>query len=212
MVSFWVLALVSALALWLVVKWLFINPAENKFNEVALVYFDKQLEKRHGTLTVTDGVPALAIPYKTATIDLAFISNDNDLTQEFTYARFRTEHFSDKKFTMFVNSKDLFLKPLVIGTRVELLDGKLREHYVVTGNDAAFVNRLLTEEVRDQLLKLPLNVKLGRRIDSSRLSGERGWLTVFTQGATAGDEIFDALVETAILFYESLNGRMKDEG
>jgi len=211
MMYFWVLAFVIALALWLVVKWLFITPAENKFNELARVYFDKQADKRHGTVTVADGIPALTIPYKTDTIELAFISNDNDLTQEFTYARFRTERFPDKKFSMFVNSKDWVLKPLVIGTRVELLDERLREHYVVTGNDAAFVNRLLTDEVRHQLLKLPLNVKFGRRIDSSRLSGERGWLTVFMQGATAGDEIFDGLVEAAILFHERL-GVMRGEG
>jgi hypothetical protein len=211
MMSFWILALSVALLLWLVVKWFFINPAEHKFNEIARVYFDKQAEKRHGTVTVTNGTPALTIPYKTATINLAFISNDDDLTQEFTYARFRTEKFCDKKFTMFVNSKDLLLKPLVIGTRVELLNERLSEHYVVTGNDAAFVNRVLTQELGDKLLKLPLNVKFGRRIDSSRLSGERGWLTVFTHGATAGDEIFDALVETAILFYERLEGRMKNE-
>ncbi len=207
---FWILVFVIVLVLWLVVKWLFITPAERKFNELARTYFDKQAEKHHGTVTLAGGVPALTIPYKTGTIDLAFISNDNDLTQEFTYARFRTEHFSDKKFSMFVNSNDLFLKPLVIGTRVELLDERLRELYVVTGNDAAFVNRLLTEEVGDQLLKAPLNVKFGRRIDSTRLSSERGWLTVFSQGATAGDEIFDALVETAILFYDRLGG-MKDE-
>ena len=209
MMYFWVLAFVIALALWLVVKWLFINPEENKFNELARVYFDKQAEKHQGTVTVADGIPALTIPYKTVTIDLAFISNDNDLTQEFTYARFRTEHFSDKKFSMFVNSKDV-PKPLVIGTRVELLDERLRELYVVTGNDAAFVNRLLIEEVGDQLLKAPLNVKFGRRIDSTRLSKERGWLTVFIQGATAGDEIFNALVETAILFYDRL-GEIRDE-
>ena len=43
MMYFWVLAFVIALALWLVVKWLFITPAENKFNELARVYFDSDL-------------------------------------------------------------------------------------------------------------------------------------------------------------------------
>ena len=87
---------------------------------------------------------------------------------------------------------------------MELLDEKLREKYVVTGNDATFVNRLLTAELRDKLLQDSQHVKFGRRIDSSTLSRERGWLTVFTQGMRAGDEVFDGLVETAILFYESL--------
>jgi|SRR4030095_15935064 hypothetical protein len=200
----WVLALVILLVLWLIVKWLFISPAENKFNEWARECMDKQALKHHGTVTVANGMPALKIPYKSTTIDLVFIRNDEDLFREYTYARFRTEHFSDKKFSMHVNSKDFLLKPLAIGTRVEILDERLREKYVVTGNDAAFVNRLLTEEIRDKLLKQSLHVKFGRRIDSSTLSQERGWLTVFIQGTNASDELFDGLIETASLFYESL--------
>jgi hypothetical protein len=200
----WVLAFVIGLLLWLIVKWLFIGPAENKFNELARECLDKQALKHHGTLTVTNGMPALRIPHRTTTIDVAFIRNDDELFREYTYARFRTEHFSDNKFSMQVNSKDFFLKPLAIGTRVELLDEKLREKYVVTGNDATFVNRLLTAELRDKLLQDSQHVKFGRRIDSSTLSQERGWLTVFILGMNARDELFDRLIETAILFYERL--------
>jgi hypothetical protein len=165
---------------------------------------DKQALKRHGTLAVAGRTPALRIPHKTTTIELGYISNTVDLSREFTYARFRTEHFPDKKFSMYVNSKDFLNKPIAIGTRVELVDERLREKYVVTGNDAAFVNRLLTQEVRDKLLQDSLHVKFGRRIDSSTLSRERGWLTVFILGMNASDELFDRLIETAILFYESL--------
>jgi hypothetical protein len=200
----WVLALVIGLLVWLIVKWLLIRPAETKFNELARECLDKQARKHHGTLTVTNGMPALKIPYKTTTIDLAFIRNDDELFREYTYARFRTEHFSGKKFSMQVNSKEFFLKPLAIGTRVEITDERLREKYVVTGNDTAFVNRLLTQEVRDRFLQGSLHVKFGRRIDSSTLSQERGWLTVFILGMNASDELFDRLIETAILFYESL--------
>ena len=200
----WVLALVIALLLWLIVKWLFNSPAENKFNELARECLKKQALKHHGTETAANGMPALKIPYKSVTIDVAFIRSDDELFREYTYTRFRTEHFSDKKFSMQVNSKDLFLKPLAIGTRVELLDERLREKYVVTGNDASFVNRLLTKEVRDKLLQDSQHVKFGRRIDSSTLSRERGWLTVFTQGMHAEDELLDRLIATAILFYESL--------
>jgi hypothetical protein len=200
----WVFALVIALLLWVIVKWLFIRPAENKFDKLARECMDRQALKRHGTLTVAERMPALTIPYKTTTIDLGYITNNDDLSREFTYARFRTEHFPDKKFSMYVNSKDFFVKPLAIGTRVEIVDERLREKYVVTGNDAAFVNRLLNEEVRAKLLQESLHVKFGRRIDSSSLSRERGWLTVFTQGTQAENKLFDGLIETAILFYETL--------
>jgi hypothetical protein len=200
----WVFVLVIIVLLWLVVKWLFISPAEAEFKKVAREVMEKQALKRQGRLTVAQRMPALTIPYKTTTIDLGYISNDDDLSQEYTYARFRTENSPDKKFSMYVNSKDLFTKPLVIGTRVELIDERLREKYVVTGNDARFVNRLLTDAVREKLLQKPLHVKFGRRIDSSTLSRERGWLTVFTQGNRAEDELFDSLIETAILFYERL--------
>jgi len=200
----WVFVLVIIVLLWLVVKWLFISPAEAEFKKVAREVVEKQALKRQGRLTVAQRMPALTIPYKTTTIDLGYISNDDDLSQEYTYARFRTENSPDKKFSMYVNSKDFFTKPLVIGTRVELVDERLREKYVVTGNDARFVNRLLTDAVREKLLQKPLHVKFGRRIDSSTLSRERGWLTVFTQGNRAEDELFDSLIETAILFYERL--------
>ena len=66
----WLWATGGGDVLWLVVKWLFISPTENKFNELAGVYLDKQAQKRHGTVTMVDGMPALTIPYKTATIVL----------------------------------------------------------------------------------------------------------------------------------------------
>src|SRR6185503_18522349 len=166
----WVFVLVIIVLLWLVVKWLFIRPAEAEFKKVAREVVEKQALKRQGRLTVAQRMPALTIPYKTTTIDLGYISNDDDLSQEYTYARFRTENSPDKKFSMYVNSKDFFTKPLVIGTRVELVDERLREKYVVTGNDARFVSRLLTDAVREKLLQKPLHVKFGRRIDSSTLS------------------------------------------
>src|SRR6185437_9621890 len=183
----WVFALVIIVLLWLVVNWLFIRPAAAEFNKLAREAMERQALKRHGGLTIAQRMPALSIPCKTTTIDLGYISNNDDLSQEYTYARFRTEHFPDKKFSMHVNSKDFFTKPLAIGTRVELVDESLREKYVVTGNDASFVNRLLTDEVREKLLQKPLHVKFGRRIDSSTLSRERGWLTVFSQGNRAED-------------------------
>src|SRR6185503_7873047 len=199
----WVFALVLGVILGIIVRWLFIRPAEAEFNKLARAAMEKQALKRQGRLTVAQRMPALSIPYKAAAIDLGYISND-DSSWEYTYARFRTDNFPNKKFSMYVNSKDFFTKPLAIGTRVELVDEMLREKYVVTGNDAAFVNRLLTDEVREQLLQKPLHVKFGRRIDSSTVSRERGWLTVFTQGNRAQDELFDALIETASLFYERL--------
>jgi len=200
----WVFVLVLGVILGIIVRWLFIRPAEIEFKKVAREAMEKQALKRQGKLTVAQRMPALIIPYKKATIDLGYISNEADSSWEYTYARFRTDNFPNKKFSVYANSKDFFTKPLAIGTRVELVDERLREKFVVTGNDAAFVNDLLTDEVREKLLQKPLHVKFGRRIDSSTVSRERGWLTVFTQGNRAQDELFDALIETASLLYERL--------
>jgi hypothetical protein len=200
----WFLVTVMIVILWMIFKRLFISPAERKFEELARECMGRQAAKRHGALTVSNGMPGLTIPYKTATINLAFISNNNELYRECTYAQFRTAHFPDKKFKLLLNSKDFFLKPLAVGTRIEILDDRLREAYVATGNDAAFVNRLLSQEIRDGLLKETPHVKFGRRIEAPPLDRERGWLTVFVQNQRAGDETFDGLIETAILFYEGL--------
>ncbi|HEV7396855.1 MAG TPA: hypothetical protein VGN86_10130 [Pyrinomonadaceae bacterium] len=41
-------------------------------------------------------------------------------------------------------------------------------------------------------------------METPPLNRERGWLTVFTRGLGAGEEVFDALIETAIVFYERM--------
>jgi hypothetical protein len=74
----------------------------------------------------------------------------------------------------------------------------------VVGSDASFVNDLLTPEIRERLLEASLQVKFGRQVETPPLNRERGWLTVFTRGLGAGEEVFDALIETAIVFYERM--------
>ena len=201
---FWVLTVVGGVIVGLLVRRLFMTPAAREFEELSRTCMQKQAMKRNGKVKGTRGAPNLTIPLKTVDLDLAFMRNDNDLLREHTYARFKTEHFLDKKIKIQANSADFLLKPLVIGTRVEGLDEKFSEKYIVTGNDGSFVKDLLTEEIRDKLLEKRVHVKFGRRTDSSKLSTERGWLTVFIQGLQADDETFDGLIETAILFYERL--------
>jgi hypothetical protein len=200
----WVLTIGGTVLVWLIFSRLFIAPGEREFAERTRTCLDKQAQKRNGKVKVTQGRPTLTVPYKTANIELSLISNNVELYSEYTYARFRTEAFTDKKFMILLNSKDFFLKPLAIGTRVEGFDDEFSAKYIVTGNDASFVKSVLAKDVRDKLLQESLHVKFGRRTDSSQLSRERGWLTVFTQGMKADDEVFDGLIETAILFYERL--------
>jgi hypothetical protein len=160
--------------------------------------------KRNGTVKISRGCPTLTVPYKSVNIELSLVEDNNELYREYTYARFRTEVFTDKEFRIVLNSKGLFLKPVVVGTRLAVPDEKFSENYIVVGNDAPFVQALLTREIRDRLLAESLQVKFGRRTDSSALSRERGWLSVFTQGMKAGEDVFNGLIEAAILFYERL--------
>jgi hypothetical protein len=202
----WIFALVigGVCLLWLV-KWLYSDPAEREHQAWLRECMDKQARERGGAVKVVRGSPALTVPYKTVNIELRLVESYEDILREHTYARFRTEVFHDKQFQITLNTKELILKPLVTGTRLEVPGEAFNEKYVVVGNDASFVSGLLTEEVRDKLLEGSLQVKLGRRTDSSTLSRERGWLSVFTQGASAGGEVFTGLIETAGLFYERLD-------
>ena len=97
----WVFAVVILVLVWVMVKWLFIRPAETNFDQLVRECLDRQALKRHGTLTVAQRMPALRIPYKNTAIELDYITNTDDLTREYTYSRFRTEHFADKKSTMY---------------------------------------------------------------------------------------------------------------
>jgi len=203
------LSIVGGVLLWLIIKWLFISPSERKFDAFVTECFSKQALKRNGTVT-HDRQARLKVPYKTATIELSFLSDDDELYREHTYARFQTDLFTDKKFWVLQKEDSLLLRPLLVGTKIEVADEKFSEKFLVTGDDPTFVNRLLSQEVRERLLTKPLQIKFGGRSDSTLLSRERGWLSVFTPGATASDELFDDLIETAILFYERLESLSKD--
>jgi hypothetical protein len=115
------------------------------------------------------------------------------------------ETLSDKKFQILLNAKDFFEKPFFFGTKQTIADEKFSEKFIVTGNDDSFVKDVLTELIRHKLLtEESLQAQLGARTDALRLSRDRGWLSVFVQGSTTDDRVFDALIETAILFYGRL--------
>ena len=199
-----VLGIAGVCLLWLIIRWLYIDPAHREHESQVRKCFDEQARKRNGNVEVRQGRTTLTVPHKTVNIELALVEDKNEPSLESTYARFRTEAFADKKFRILFNSKDVWQKPLVFGTRLQVADEKFRANYIATGDDASFVDALLTPEIRDKLLAEPLHVKFGRRLDSSRLSQERGWLSVFTPGLRASDKIHDSLIDTAILFYDRL--------
>jgi hypothetical protein len=92
----------------------------------------------------------------------------------------------------------------VLGARLEVSDKSFAEKFAITANDTSFANNLLTKEIRDQLLQVCPHVKFGRRTDAAVFDRERGWLTVFVPGFLINDEIFDGLIETALLFCDRL--------
>jgi len=203
------LGIVGICLLWFIVKWLYFDPARREYRMWVRECLSRQAQKPNGTVNVTHGWPVLTIPYKTVNIELSLRENNDESALEYTYARFRTEVFNDKNFKAILDSKDLFQKPMIFGTRLAVLDEKFSEKYIVAGNDASFVNSLLTQEIRDRLLDESLQVAFGRHTDSSTLSRERGWLSVFTKGMRAKDEVLDGLIETAILFYQRLEALNK---
>src|SRR5437763_3034932 len=105
----------------LIIKWLYFDPAERSYKARVRKCMDGQARKRHGAVKVTHGRPTLTIPYKDVNIDLSLVENNDEIYREYTYARFRTEFFDDKDFKIILDSKDLLLKPLVVGTRLKVL-------------------------------------------------------------------------------------------
>jgi hypothetical protein len=202
--SILVLGIVGVCVIWFILKLLYFDKVDREQDVAIRKALDSQAQKHHGTVAISKGRPTLTIPHKGVEIELSCISNNVELYNEYTYARFQTDSFTEKDFLIALNSKELLLKPVVIGTRIEISDVRFSEAFVVTGNDAAFVNDLLTEDIREMLCKESFQIKFGRRTDSFTLSRERGWLSVFTQGMRTGEAAFDALIETAILFYERL--------
>jgi hypothetical protein len=207
--SGWGLALliIGVCVVWFVVQKFYFGPAEQQFKDSVRKCLDKQSLKHNGSVGTAQGQPLLTIPYQKIRIQVSLIEYNDMSTSDHTFARFKTEAHNGQQFRIIRDSKDILTKPLVIGTRVAVPDDDFGSKYIVTGDDAAFVNEVLSQEIRDKLVKNELQVKFGRRTDVSRLNRERGWLTVFKGGMRAEDEVFDVLIETAILFYERLEGK-----
>jgi hypothetical protein len=201
----------AALLLWLIIKWLFLNPAERSDKARLDKSFEKQARKRNGKVVLDRRTPALRVPHKTLEIELSFREDNVDLFNEYTYARFRIEGLPDKELKVLHLDKDFLSKPIVLGDRLEVSDERFAEKFAITGNDTAFANSLLTEEIRNKLMQVCPHVKFGRRTDAAPLDRERGWLTVFIPGFIIDDEVFDGLIETAVLFSDRLE-LLKSQG
>ncbi len=205
----WVLVLIfvgGGCLIGLIYRWLYIAPVDRENERGVKECLDKQARKRSGTVKASSRWSVLIIPYKSINIEVSVNEGMENPLEDYTYATFRMEVFTDKKFGIYY-WKEFFLRPLGIGTRLEILDEKLGETYIVSGNDASFIKGVLTLEIRDKLLEFKgsrLRVQFGRPRGSSLLSRERGWLTVFAYGIGYVDQPYDRVIETAILFHERL--------
>jgi len=138
---------------------------------------EEQARKRNGSVNVSGRRAFLTVPHKKINIEVssATIAGGGDgVDFDYFYARFRSNVFTDKDFSLIVKSDGL-LKPYL--SRLDMSDERLREKYVVAGSDGSFLDDVLTPEIRDKLLEASLNVQFGRRVGYG--VGERGWLTVF---------------------------------
>ena len=214
--SVWTLVIGVAviLVIWFTAKRFYFDPAEREQNAAVKEAMTKQAQKRDGRVELIGRQPKLHVPTKHGDIQLSFLTSTDETFREHTYARFKLEQFANKDFAVLLRSDDLLLKPLPIGTRVDLADEQFNKHFVVTGNDPEFVAKVLDTEIRDKLRESSLQVSFGRRTDSSLFDRERGWLSVHTQFLKTSDAIFDSLIETAILFqatFASLSGETQKQ-
>ncbi len=186
-----------------VINMLFFGSAESAHDQAIVDCLGRQAVKRSGALFGR----VLTIPHMAVEIKVSFVKDD-DGADSHAYATFRTEAFTDQKFGIYY-WKELFLRPaLLAGSRLELFEQEFGETYVVSGDDLSFVERVLTPEIRTKLLELEkayLRIHFGRPHGFPTLSRERGWLTVSSYlNAGVQDQDYDRVIETAILFYESL--------
>ena len=200
--SVWTLVIGVAviLVIWFIAKRFYFDPAEREQSAAVKEAMTKQAQKRDGRVELGGRQPVLHMSTKHGDIQLSLLTSTDETFREHTYARFRLEQFADKDFAVLLRSDNLLLKPLPIGTRVDLADEQFDKQFVVTGNDPEFVAKVLNTEIRDKLRASSLQISFGRRTDSSLLDRERGWLSVHTQFLKTSDVIFDSLIETAILF------------
>ena len=199
-----VIGIVSVGLLWLFLKRLWLGSTEGDHADSIRASLTKQAQKREGRVHVRNGQYTLTIPYQSASIDVSAVISTEEVYLECTYATVRIDNLTDKDFKVLLNSDNLLLKPLVIGTRLKLDDERFNEAYIVVANDPAFIKNLLTQEVREKLRQESLQVKLGRRFNAAILDREQGWLSVFTQGLRLDERVVDALVETTMLLYDRL--------
>ena len=163
---------------------------------------EKQAQKRNGRVELIGRQPMLYVPTKHGDIQLSLLITSDETYREHTYARLKLEQFIEKHLVIIIRSDNLLLKPVPIGTRVELADEQFNKQFVVTGNDREFVESVLSADIRDKLQKSSLQVSLGRRTDAPLLDREQGWPLVQTQFLKTDDSTFDSLIDTAILFQE----------
>jgi hypothetical protein len=195
-----VIGVAVILVIWFIAKRFYFDPADREQNAAVKEAMTKQAQKREGRVELGGRQPMLHVPTKHGAIQLSLLTSTDETFREHTYARFKLQQFANKDFAVLLRSDNLLLKPLPIGTRVDLADEQFDEQFVVTGNDPEFVAKLLNMEIRDKLRASSLQVSFGRRTDSSLLDRERGWLSVHTQFLKTSDAMFDSLIETAILF------------
>jgi hypothetical protein len=197
-----IIGVAVVLVVWFVAKHFYFDPAERDQNAAIRESMEQQAQKRNGRVELSSRQPILYVPTKHGDIQLSVLITNDETYREHTYARFKLEHVAEKHFVVLLKSDNLLLKPLPIGTRVELADERFNDQFVVAGNDSEFVETLLSADIRDKLRTSSLQVSFGRRTDALLLDRERGWLSVQTQFLQTGDEIFDSLIDTAILFQE----------
>ena len=120
-----------------------------------------------------------------------------------TFVSFQTELFPEVSFRI-ASGK---FKALISRTRIKDFDGDLCRHYQLEGNDAAFINSLLTQEIQDDLLEYQTatEVRFGMHTGVKlALKPGSGRFYLSTEGFQVEDKDYNRLIETTVKVYERL--------
>lgn len=164
----------------------------------------RQVLKRSGTFSNK----TLSFAHEDVAIDVSWSFGRENLS-DYTYVMLRTNYFPDKNFRIVSKNKQSFFEMAFGSPNLLMLEG-----FVVQSNDEPFIRFLLTEEIKDDLLRYQqgLEIVFGR-IDlknslssSSAIDQDPGCFFFALKKIATDDRDYDALIETSIRFHERLKG------
>lgn len=171
---------------------------------------ERQAIKRHGVMKNGDfGQPELMFSCNDIEISVSVLEG-NRSSPRLTFATFQTDFFPDRNFRI-ASGK---FKAVISSSKIKNFSGAANREYDFEGDDGNLINRLMTEEIQNNLLEYQpaAEVRFGAHVGVKyALKPAAGRFYLSTDGFQIEDEDYDRLIETTVKFYERLKVMAAEE-